>query len=96
MSIPITVPNKAPAVRVGTALTASKLDIQVLSPAGVFVRVGHSRDELDNPLPFSGPAGLQLDSTVGILEVQWQGEIWMEGLPANASTPVVTVNVTPN
>lgn len=96
MSLPISIPNVAPAQRVGTALTPSKLDVQVLSPAGVFVRVGHSRDELDNPLPLLGAAGLTIDSTAGIVEVQWLGEVWMEGVATNASQPIVAVNVTPN
>lgn len=95
MSLPITIPNVAPAARVGTALQSSKLDVQVLSAAGVFVRIGHSRDELDNPLPFAGATGFQLDSTSGLVELQWLGEVWMEGLPSNASQPVVTVAVTP-
>jgi hypothetical protein len=95
MPLPITIPNVAPAARVGTALQSSKLDVQVLSPAGVFVRIGHSRDELDNPLPFAGEAGFSLDSTSGLVEIQWLGEVWMEGLASNASQPLVTVNVTP-
>jgi hypothetical protein len=93
-SIPITIPNTPPAARVGTALQSSKLAIQVFSPAGVMVRLGKSRDELDNPLPFGRPAGYQFDSTSGIIELQWQGEVWLEGLPTNASLPIVSVEVT--
>jgi hypothetical protein len=93
--IPRTIPNTAPAQRVGTAIQSSKLSIQVLSAAGVFVRLGKSRDELDNPLPFSGPSGYQFDSTAGVVELQWIGEVWLEGNPTNAAVPVVTVDVTP-
>jgi hypothetical protein len=95
MPLPITVPNVAPAARVGTAIVASKLDVQVLSAAGVFVRIGHSRDELDNPLPFGGATGFSIDSTSGLVELQWLGEVWMEGLASNAAQPVVAVTVTP-
>jgi hypothetical protein len=96
MGLPISIPNTAPAVKVGTAWVQSKLDIQVLSAAGVFVRIGHSRDELDSPGPFTGPQGFQIDSTSKLVEIQWLGEIWMEGLPANASQPLVVIGVTPN
>ena len=95
MSLPFTIPNVAPAARVGTALVPSKLGVQVLSAAGVFVRIGKSREELDNPLPFGGAQGYQLDSTAGYVELQWEGEVWMEGLPSNASNPSVVVSVTP-
>jgi hypothetical protein len=95
MGMTITIPNVAPAARVATAIESSKLHVQVLSAAGVFVRIAKSRDELDNPLPFSGPIGYTFDSTAGIIELQWQGEVWMEGLASNASNPLVTVDVTP-
>ena len=95
MPNPITIPNTSPAARVGTALQSSKLAIQVLSAAGVFVRLAKSRDELSDALPFNGFAGYLFDSTVGVVELQWIGEVWLQGVPTNGSLPIVTVEVTP-
>jgi hypothetical protein len=89
----MTISNSAPQ-RCGTAAKGSKLDVQVLSVAGVFIRIGKSRDELNTPLPFSGQQGISFDSTAGLIELQWEGEVWICGVAANAVQPVVDVKVT--
>jgi hypothetical protein len=91
----ITISNTSPQ-RCGTALVPSKLDVQVLSAAGIFVRIGGSRDELATPLPFGGNQGTTFDSSAGLVERQWLGEVWIVGLASNASQPVIEVSVIPN
>jgi hypothetical protein len=88
-----TIPNDAPQ-KVGSAAVSSKLDVQVLSAAGVFIRIAKSRDELLNPLPFGGNQGITFDATAGLVELQWQGDIWICGVIGNASQPLVDVRVT--
>jgi hypothetical protein len=89
------IPNTGPAQKCGTAYTPSKLDVQVLSPAGVFIRIAKTQDELATPLPFQGNQGLTFDSTAGVVELQWLGEVWIAGVAANASQPFIDVRMTP-
>jgi hypothetical protein len=90
------IPNTGPAQKCGTAYTPSKLAVQVLSPTGVFIRIGRSQDELATPLPFQGNQGITFDATAGVVELQWTGEVWIAGVAANASQPFVDVRLTPS
>ncbi len=90
----MTVPNAAPQ-KVGTAFSPGKLDVQVLSAAGVYIRIARSRDELLTPLPFAGNQGNTFDSTAGLVEFQWFGEVWVCGVSGNASQPVIDLRMTP-
>jgi hypothetical protein len=91
-----TIPNSGPGQRVATALTPSKLSVQVLSAAGVFVRIANRKEDLEVPLPFQGNQGMTFDATAGVVELQWFGEVWMLGVSTNASQPTVDVRMTPN
>lgn len=88
------IPNTGPAQKCGVAYTPSKLAVQVLSPTGVFVRVGKSQDELATPLPFQGNQGITFDATAGVVELQWVGEVWIAGVPTNASQPFIDMRLT--
>jgi hypothetical protein len=89
MSIPNLIPQKC-----GNSSGPSKLDVQVLSATGNFIRIGSSRDELLTPLPFAGGQGITFDATAGVVELQWLGDVWVCGLSTNAVQPVIDLRMT--
>lgn len=89
-----TIPNTAPAQKVGNVRPGTRIHIQVLNGAGaVACRFASRQDLLDNPTPFGGAQGFLLTSANGVVELIWQeAEIWAEGLAANASQPVIEIS----
>lgn len=76
--------NNPPAVKIGYLPFSGKIHVQVIT-AGVVLRLGHSREDLDTPAPVGTPAGLQFNSNQNLVELDWIGEVWAVGLSTNAS-----------
>jgi hypothetical protein len=87
-----TLPNTKPAYRLGSARAGQKVHLLVVTP-GVTVRIASDRNSLELDTPFGGSQGLQFTSLSGVIEMQWNGEIWAQGVAANASLPVVDFSV---
>lgn len=89
----IAIANSSPAQKIGTVPPGGKLHLQVLT-ASVTVRIAADRDSLDTPYPLSGAQGFPFDSTYGIVELQWLGEVWAEGIAANGAVqPVIEFSI---
>jgi hypothetical protein len=85
-----TIPNSAPAIKIGNVAQGSRMHVQVLNGAGaISCRFANRQEVLDNPLPFGGNQGFVLTSDDGLVELIWEGDVWAEGLPANASQPQI-------
>lgn len=89
-----TIPNTAPAQKVGNVKPGARIHLQVLNGAGLIIcRFGKDQNTLDVPTPFGGAQGYQLTSDDGIVELVWESaEIWAEGIPANSALPVIEVS----
>lgn len=85
------IPNTAPATKLGNVKPGTKIHLQVLNGAGNnTVRIAERPDLLDNPEPFGGSSGMAFTSNNGVVEIVWQwAEVWAAGLAANTSIPVV-------
>lgn len=83
----VIVGNVAPAQKLGYATPGQKIHMRVLNGAGaILLRFAQSRELLDSPSPFfPDTQGYIITSLDGLVEVQWEGDIYAEGVVANAA-----------
>jgi hypothetical protein len=94
-------PNSAPALKVATLNVTQKLHLRLLnsvstdnSNLGTIVRFGKSRDVLDLPVAPSMPQnGHRLLQSDGMIEMQWDGDVYLEGTTGNTVLPQVALEI---
>lgn len=90
----VNVPNSASgvaAVKLVTARGTQKIHITVLSATATnAVNIGHDRGTLEgySALLPAGGGGIQITQAEGTVEVEWSGDLWAIGNPANSGTSV--------
>lgn len=88
------IPNTQPSLKVGYVRGKGHIRFKVLT-ASVTVRVGASREFLDQGVPFVGaPNGEQYTSLDGSVSLPWEGDIFMGGVVGNGSIPLVQLTIT--
>ena len=66
--------------RHGTIVGRRKIHVTVIT-ANRTIRLANTKDVLQHE-----PGGLPISDTLGPVEIEWAGDIWVNGIAANAGT----------
>jgi hypothetical protein len=70
-----------------------KIHATVLTPSRT-VRLARDRSVLDNESTANpNPGGLTINDTTGTVELEWEGDLWIHGVLANAGTTFLELDV---
>jgi hypothetical protein len=86
--------QKAPAQarKIATIYDTRDIRITVLTGAHI-IHLAHNRDGLEQPPPFSGVSGLAVSALDGQVQIEWQGDMWVLGDPANSGNAIVEFDI---
>jgi hypothetical protein len=100
LQVVIQVPNVDPPLKVATVKRGQKLHMRLFNNVatdngnlGTIVRYSRERTDLMDPTPFLPQAGHRLLQADGMIELNWEGDVWVEGTTGNTVQPQLSFGV---